>query len=230
VSALAQAAPDASVGSAPGVVLLHGIGVGSWTLRKLERELRRRGFATLNLDYASRKKPIEALAEDIHAPISDFADRCNGPIHFVAHSMGGLLARLYIAKYRPARLARVVMLGTPNGGSEVADLLMGLALYRAVLGPAGLQLSTAPDPVVASLPLPDYEVGIIAGCRTISPIASLLVLPRPNDGKVSVASSKLANMADHTIVKASHPGLTRHPAAIEQTIAFLRAGRFTSAA
>jgi hypothetical protein len=144
--------------------------------------------------------------------------------------MGGLLARLYIAKYRPARLARVVMLGTPNGGSEVADLLMGLALYRAILGPAGLQLSTVPDAALAGLPLPDYEVGIIAGCRTLAPLTSLLVLPRPNDGKVSVASSRLANMADHVTVKATHPGLTRHPAAIAQTIAFLSAGRFKSPA
>jgi len=230
VSAQAQASLGSCVDSTSGVVLLHGIGVGSWTLKKLERALQRRGFATLNLGYASRKKPIEALAEDIHPPIADFAKQCNGPIHFVAHSMGGLLARLYVAKYRPARLARVVMLGTPNGGSEVADLLMGLAIYRAILGPAGLQLSTALDPVLASLPPPDYEVGIIAGCRTIAPITSFLVLPRPNDGKVSVASSKLANMADHTIVKASHAGLTRHPAAIAQTIAFLRAGKFKSQA
>jgi pimeloyl-ACP methyl ester carboxylesterase len=213
-----------------GVVLLHGIGVGSWSLKRLERALQRRGFATLNLDYASRKKPLEALAEDIHPPIAEFAQQCDGSIHFVAHSMGGLLARLYIANHRPARLARVVMLGTPNGGSEVADLLMDLSIYRAVFGPAGLQLSTAQDPVLAALPPPDYAVGIIAGCRTIAPIASLLVLPRPNDGRVSVASSKLADMADHVIIKASHTGLPRHPAAIDQTIAFLRAGRFRSPA
>jgi pimeloyl-ACP methyl ester carboxylesterase len=211
------------------VVLLHGIGVGSWTLKKMERALQRRGFATLNLGYASRRKPLEALAEDIHQAIAAFTQQCDGSIHFVGHSMGGLLARLYVAKYRPARLARVVMLGTPNGGSELADLLMGLSIYRVIFGPAGLQLSTAQDPVLAALPPPDYAVGIIAGNRAIAPIASLLVLPRPNDGKVSVASSKLANMTDHIIVKASHPGLTRHPAAIDQTIAFLHTGKFKSA-
>jgi pimeloyl-ACP methyl ester carboxylesterase len=208
------------------VVLLHGIGVGSWSLKRLDRALQRRGFATLNLDYASRKKPLEALAEDIHAPIAAFAEQCDGAIHFVGHSMGGLLARVYIARYRPPRLGRVVMLGTPNGGSEVADLLKDLSIYRAVFGPAGLQLSTDQDPVLAALPSPDYAVGIIAGCRTIAPIASAFVLPRPNDGRVSVESSKLADMADHTIVKASHTGLPRHAAAIEQTITFLREGRF----
>lgn len=212
-----------------GVVLLHGIGVGSWTLKKLERTLQRRGFATLNLDYASRRKPLEALAEDIHAPIAAFARQCDGTIHFVAHSMGGLLTRVYLSRHRPARLGRVVMLGTPNGGSEVADLLKDLSIYHAVFGPAGLQLTTVQAPVLADLPPPDYAIGIIAGCRTLSPIASAFVLPRPNDGKVSVASSKLDDMADHIVVRASHAGLPRHGVAIEQTIAFLNDGRFSPA-
>src|SRR5262249_5934014 len=160
------------------------------------------------------------------APIDAFAAQCDGAIHFVGHSMGGLLARVYISRHRPARLGRVVMLGTPNGGSEVADLLKDLSIYPAVFGPAGLQLSTTQDPVLAALPSPDYAIGIIAGCRTIAPIASAFVLPRPNDGRVSVASSKLADMADHIVVKASHTGLPNHAVAIEQTIAFLRDGRF----
>lgn len=210
-----------------GVVLLHGIGVGAWTLKKLDQALRRRGYATLNLDYASRKKPLEELAEEIHTPVAAFAEQCDGAIHFVAHSMGGLLARVYIARHRPARLGRVVMLGTPNAGSEVADLLKDFSIYRAVFGPAGLQLSTAQVPVLAALPSPDYAVGIIAGCRSIAPIASAFILPRPNDGRVSVASAKLADMADHVVVKASHTGLPRHAVAIEQTIAFLSEGRFS---
>jgi len=213
-----------------GVVLLHGIGVGSWTLKRLERALQRRGFATLNLDYPSRRKPLEALAEEIHAPVVAFAGQCDGTVHFVAHSMGGLLTRVYISRHRPARLGRVVKLGTPNGGSEVADLLKDLAIYRAVFGPAGLQLTTAQDPVLAALPSPDYAIGIIAGCRTIAPIASAFILPRPNDGRVSVESAMLAEMADHVVIKASHTGLPRNKVAIGQTIAFLHDGHFGAGA
>jgi alpha-beta hydrolase superfamily lysophospholipase len=208
----------------PGVVLLHGIARTSRSLRKLERALQGEGFATLNLDYASRKKPIEVLAADIHPHIEEFENNSGGPIHFVGHSMGGLLARLYIASYRPARLARVVMLGTPNGGSEVADLLKRLALYRAFYGPAGQQLSTDQAPALARSP--DYPVGVIAGCRSLDPIASAFILPRPNDGRVSVERSKLEGMTDHVIVRASHTGLPGHPIVIGQTIAFLRAGHF----
>jgi len=209
----------------PGVVLLHGIARTARSLRKIERALQVERFATLNLDYPSRSKPLAALAADIHPQISDFADTTS-QLHFLAHSMGGLLTRVYVARHRPARLGRVVMLGTPNGGSEVADLLKDLSLYRAFYGPAGQQLTTTPDDSLSSLPPPDYPVGIIAGISPIDPVASYLILPRPNDGRVSLQSAQLAGMADLTIVKTSHTGLVRHPAAIAQAIAFLRDGRF----
>lgn len=207
----------------PGVVLLHGIARTSASLKRLERALQATGLATLNIDYASRKKPIAALADDIHPEVARFAE-CEAPLYFVAHSMGGLVTRTYIAKYRPARLAGVVMIGTPNSGSEVADLLSGSRLYRAFYGPAGLELTTEARP--HALPAVDYPVGVIAGNRFIDPVAGLLVLPKPNDGRVSVQSAMLAGMVDHIVIKASHTGLPRHTVAIEQTIAFLRDGRF----
>jgi pimeloyl-ACP methyl ester carboxylesterase len=209
-----------------GVILLHGIGRTHRWMRRLEKALQGQGFATLNLGYASRKKPLELLAADIDGPIRRFAAEIDGPLHFVGHSMGGLLSRIYIAKYRPQRLGRVVMLGTPNGGSEIADLLHGLALYRFYYGPAGQQLTTRLDSALTSLPTLDYDVGIIAGNRSIAPVASLFKMPRPNDTMVSVESSRLDGMADHVVVKASHAGLPHHAKAIEQTIAFLREGRF----
>lgn len=218
-------APHSGDARCPGVVLLNGIARTSASLMKLERALRAAGFATLNIDYPSRSKPIAALAEDIHPAITRFAER-DAPLHFVAHSMGGLVARVYIAKHRPARLGRVVMLGTPNSGSEVADLLRGSLPYRKFYGPAGLELTTTPATAPNALPAIDYPVGVIAGSRFIDPVAGLLVLPKPNDGRVSVQSAGLAGMADHIVVKTSHTGLPRHAAAIAQTIAFLREGRF----
>jgi pimeloyl-ACP methyl ester carboxylesterase len=217
-------APQSGDARCPGVVLLHGIARTSASLTRLERALRASGFATLNIDYASRRKPIAALADDIHPEVARFAER-DAPLHFVAHSMGGLVTRAYIAKYRPDRLAGVVMLGTPNGGSEVADLLSGYRLYSAFYGPAGLELTTSTLRSDA-LPAVDYPVGVIAGNRFIDPVAGLFVLPTPNDGRVSVQSAMLAGMADHIVVTASHTGLPRHAATIEQTIAFLRDGRF----
>ncbi len=209
-----------------GVVLLHGISRTARSFRKMQAALGREGYATLNLDYESRRKALDALAEDIHPAIELFSGGIGGSVHFVCHSMGGLLARVYLAKYRPRRLGRVVMLGTPNGGSEIADSLKNLAAYRAFFGPAGQQLVTRRDAALdAMLPAIDYPVGIIAGDRSIYPISSVM-LPRPHDGRVSVANTRLDGMADHVVVRTSHPWLVRNGEAIEQTIVFLRRGRF----
>jgi pimeloyl-ACP methyl ester carboxylesterase len=192
----------------------------------MQAALEAAGFATLNQDYASRRKALEALADDIHPAVVGFANGIDGSVHFVCHSMGGLLARVYLARYRPQRLGRVVMLGTPNGGSEIADRLKDFTAYRAFFGPAGQQLGTLRDAAIdAILPSVDYSVGIIAGNRSIYPISSF-VLPKPHDGRVSVENTGIDGMADHIVVGTSHPWLVRNREAIAQTIAFLSDGRF----
>jgi pimeloyl-ACP methyl ester carboxylesterase len=210
-----------------GVILLHGISRTALSFRKMQTALEAAGFATLNIDYPSRHHTLEALAEHIHPAVALFAAGSEGQLHFVGHSMGGLLTRVYISKYRPQRLGRVAMLGTPNGGSEIADRLKNVSLYRAWFGPAGAQLVTRRDAATDALfPPVDYPVGIIAGNRSGDPISSRL-LPKPHDGRVSVENTKLDGMADHIVIGTSHPWLPGNRAAIAQTIAFLRDGRFS---
>ena len=158
------------------------------------------GFATLNQDYASRRKALEALAEDIHPAIQRFADGVDGSVHFVGHSMGGLLARVYIARYRPKRLGRVVMLGTPNSGSEIADRLKTSWRLPRLFGPAGQQLGTQRErgrrrnAATGRLSRRHHRRKSVdlSGGRTM--------LPKPHDGRVSVANTKLEGMADHVVV------------------------------
>jgi pimeloyl-ACP methyl ester carboxylesterase len=209
-----------------GVVLLHGISRTHRSFRKMQAAIEAAGFATLNVGYASRRQPLEMLAADIHPAIARFTASLEGSVHFVGHSMGGLLARVYIATNRPKNLGRVVMLGTPNGGSEIADRLKDVSLYRAWFGPAGQQLVTRRDTALAALfPPVDYPVGVIAGNRSIYPITAAL-LPKPHDGRVSVANTRLDGMADHIVIGTSHPWLASNRLAIAQTIAFLRNGCF----
>ncbi len=213
-----------------GVVLLHGIARRSASMRALQRALERAGYAVLNLDYPSRHLPLDALADSIRAAVARFEQAVPGAIHIVAHSMGGLLTRVHLARRRPARLGRVVMIGTPNGGSEIADALGAWPLYRLVFGPAGQQLGTRRDAgFAASLGVVDYPLGVIAGNRPLSRGLSSRFIAGPNDGKVSVASTRVPGMADHLVVPASHTRLVRHPEAIRATLGFLRDGRFPQA-
>lgn len=216
--------------STDGVVLLHGIARTSVSMRVMQRALEAAGYPVLNLDYRSRHLPLDALAEAIHPSVSRFAAAMPGAVNVVAHSMGGLLARAYLARHRPARLGRAVMLGTPNGGSEIADLLRAWPLYRAVFGPAGQQLVTAQGAELLNLfGTVDYEVGIVAGSRPMNPLAAAWLLPGPNDGKVSLASTRLAGMADHLVIPTSHTRLASHPEAVAAALRFLRGGAFGAA-
>jgi hypothetical protein len=219
--------PTPSRRPSEGVIFLHGISRSFRSFIKMQQAVEAAGFATRNIGYPSRHKALSALADDIHPAITPFAEANEGCTHFVCHSMGGLLARVYLARYRPSRLGRVIMLGTPNGGSEIADRLKDRLAYRLYFGPAGQQLVTLRDATTeALLPAVDYPVGIIAGDRTLDPIASRFMLTGPNDGRVAVARTKLDGMADHVVIRASHALMIRNPVAVDQTIAFLRDGRF----
>jgi pimeloyl-ACP methyl ester carboxylesterase len=209
-----------------GVLLLHGISRTARSMKPLERALRAQGFAVCNLDYPSRRGSLEQLADGAAAAVARFAAGLDGPLHIVTHSMGGLVARVLIARHRPARLGRVVMLAPPNGGSEIADMLHRLFLFRWWFGPSGAQLVTRRSAALRDLlGSVNFELGVIAGNRSLYPLASV-ALPKPHDGRVSVAATRMAGMRDHLTLPVSHTLIMRDATAIAQTLAFLRTGRF----
>lgn len=211
-----------------GVLLLHGHGRTGLSMGFLGAELGADGFATLAPSYGMRRSMDGILA--LLAPrVAAFEATLDGPLHIVTHSLGGLVARGLIAQHRPARLGRVVMLAPPNGGSELADLLFELKLSAAVLGPVGGMLRTGRLRADAALQGPvDYPLGIVAGALGVNLVPERL-LPRPNDGKVSVAATRLDGMADHVVVPVPHSLMPVHPASVGQVRAFLRDGRFAQA-
>jgi pimeloyl-ACP methyl ester carboxylesterase len=208
------------------VLLLHGIARTSASLAKLARSLDAAGFVTLNLDYPSRKQSLADLADHVHKEAAPFLAQPGGQAHVVTHSMGGLLARVYIARHRPPDLGRVVMLGPPNAGSELADLLARHQLYRSYFGPAGQQLGTDTEGKLSRLlGTVNYPVGVIAGDRALD-LLGWLLLPRPNDGRVSVDRTHVGGMAAHVTVHATHALMVRNAEVIRHTIQFLRYGKF----
>ena len=207
------------------VILLHGMVRTSASMGRMEHALKEAGYNVANVNYPSRDLNIQELAPiAIEQGLAGCPD--NNDIHFVTHSLGGILLRYYLAHHTMPQLGRVVMLAPPNKGSQVVDRLKDMPLYKAVNGPAGLQLGTDGNSIPAALGPVDFETGVIAGTKTVNPILSRF-LPNPDDGKVSVDNTKVDGMSDFITVPHSHPFIMRAPIVIEQTITFIQTGRFS---
>jgi hypothetical protein len=194
----------------------------------MEEALIERGYRTANIDYPSRKHPIEVLAP---MAVGEGLEACadSDAVHFVTHSLGGILIRYYLQDHSIDTLGRIVMLAPPNQGSEVVDAYRDVPGYEAFNGPAGLQLGTDDDSVPRALGPVDFELGVVAGRDTFNPILSQF-LPNPDDGKVSVESTKVEGLVDHVVVDRSHPFIMKAPEVIAFTISFLETGRFADTA
>ncbi|MCE2570953.1 esterase/lipase family protein [Motilimonas eburnea] len=215
---------ERAIGSKQSVILLHGLARTPRSLNKLAKHLRAQGYHVVNLGYPSRHHKIEALAEQV---IPNALAQCpsDHQVHFVTHSLGGILVRAYLANHALANLGRVVMLAPPNQGSEIVDKLGHLSLFKWINGQAGLQLGTDEMSMPKRLGAVDYELGVIAGTRSINLILSTL-MPRPNDGKVSVASTKLNGMTDHLTLPVTHTFLMTNRRVLNAISAFLAKGCF----
>jgi pimeloyl-ACP methyl ester carboxylesterase len=198
--------PSAITGKSECVILIHGLGRTYRSMRKIEDSLLGAGYITVNLDYPSRKKTIESIASE-YVPLATGKCRNSNAesIHFVTHSMGGIVARKAIKDSKPDILGRVVMLSPPNQGSLVAEALKERWYYQLLNGPSGLQLTTSPDSLPNRLGPVDYPVGVIAGDKPAFFDEWLLdIFTGDSDGKVSVERTKIEGMSDFLIVHKSH--------------------------
>jgi len=209
------------------VILLHGLARSARSMEKLASRLQDAGYRTANIDYPSRVYGIAALANlALDAGLEECRKSGEGKISFVTHSLGGILVRQYLLNKNIPELFRVVMLGPPNQGSEVVDNLRSMPGFAQLNGPAGLQLGTGAKDVPRTLGAVDFDLGVIAGTRTINLILSLY-LPNPDDGKVSVESAKVEGMCDFLTLPVSHALIMRNDPVIDQVQYYLRAGRFS---
>ena len=209
------------------VVLLHGLRQSSESMEEMEDSLRIRGYSVINVDYRSTDHTIEYLASVVLNDILEpYIKSTPTKIHFVTHSMGGIIVRYYLKHHELPNLGRVVMVCPPNRGSELVDLLKDQTVLKRIYGPAAAQLSLDKGSLVQNLGPVNFELGIIAGNVSYNPIYSAL-LPGPDDGVVTVESTKLEGMNDFIILPLSHGFIMKNEDTIAQVIHFLKHGVFS---
>jgi len=227
---LSACAQDTAPAAKPNecVVLLHGLGRTAFSMQTMKRSLEGNGYYVANVDYPSRDHKIEVLAP---LAIEDGLDQCaensgTSTVHFVTHSLGGILVRVYLAENTIANLGRVVMLAPPNQGSQAVDEMEGIPGFDWLNGPAGYQLGKGPESLPLRLGVPEFDFAVIAGDRTIDPITSA-ILDDPDDGKVSVSDTRLEGMRDFVVMPVSHAMIMQDRDVIRLVMNYLARGSFS---
>lgn len=208
------------------VVLLHGLGRTELSMALLGTRIEDGGYHVVNVGYPSKEETLEELTERLHREILVCCPARRRDVHFVTHSMGGIIVRNYLAKHSPDHRGRVVMLSPPNQGSEVADAFQDSPLMRTIMGETGLALGTDTTDIPRSLGPADFELGILTGRLSLDPIGSWLI-PGPDDGKVSIEAARLEGAVAFKVVDASHTFIMNDLEVAREVLRFLRTGRFS---
>ena len=201
------------------VVLVHGLWVRGWIMTLLGLQLRRCGFHTIIFSYPSMRAPLSQNA----LLLSRFVAAIAAPrIHFVGHSLGGLLLLQMLAEHPEPRAGRVLLMGSPYHASYAASKLARITLGRWLIGRSMRQWLEQKAPACPQ----QHEVGSIAGCLSLGIGKLLGGLPYPNDGVVAVEETRLPAASDHVVLNVSHTGMLFSTRVARQVCAFLRQGHF----
>lgn len=202
------------------VVLLHGMGRSRASLWMLERHLQQAGFETCNFPYAPPTQSLDAISDRLHLFIQENVHTTR--YHLVGHSLGNIIVRNGFKKtYRPG-LGRIVMLAPPNQPADLAQRFKDVFLYQWITGDSGQKLSS--EDFYKNLPVPTVEFGVIAGDR-----GPKLLFKEPNDGIITVESTKLPGMKDWILLHHTHTFMMNSGDTAECCQRFLRTGQFSEA-
>jgi len=208
------------------VVLLHGLWRSALSMKGLQWQLEESGYHVVNLTYPSLDHPVSELAAlAIEQSLAVCRELGLEQVDFVTHSLGGILVREYVAQRDIPGLRRVVMLGPPNGGSQLADYVDSTSVLEFFMPQAVAQLGTSESSVPRQLGRVDFELGVIAGTSNWLPF--LPGLPDgPSDGTVAVAETIVPGMMDFLEMPVGHTFMMWDDEVIAQVLFFLEHGHF----
>ncbi len=208
------------------VILLHGLAMSSLIMTPLALYLEEQGYIIHNINYPSTSKTIEGIASEYIRPVVEsIRNKNEGDIHFVTHSMGGIVARYYLTMYPGSPITSMVMIAPPNRGSTMAEVLKKYKVARWFFGPSLIQLSTGSGSILHSLDPLKIPTGVIAGSASMNPVNSL-ILKGDDDGTVAVSHTPVKGMRDFVVLPRSHSGILFDKKVYELVMRFLRGGSF----
>lgn len=200
------------------IVLVHGLWYRSWSMHLLRKRLHAAGQRVFCFSYPTMIRPHTVNATHL----AEFCRKnCTQEFHLVGHSLGGLVILHMLAAHPEIRPDRVVLLGTPLKGSQVAQRLSGLPVARLLLGQAAASLASGASAVPAGLSL-----GVIAGTSGWGLGRMVSQLDKPNDGTVAVAETVTGSVSDHVQIPVSHTGMLFSRETAEQVANFIARGVF----
>jgi len=208
------------------VVLLHGLARGPWSMALLGRRLAKAGFRVHNLSYPSRPESLDEAVQALRQAVDRRRLAESEGLNWVTYSLGGLVARSYLARFRPEGRDRMVMMAPPNQGTPIVDSIGHFRVFRLAFGELATQLGTASDSVPSRLEALRAETGVIAGNRWINPVGGWL-LDEDHDGTVTVDGTRLPGLADHLVLPHTHSFMMNAPRVAAEATHFLRHGRFS---
>lgn len=217
------------------VMLLHGLVRSRKSMEGLGSYLREESdFTVINVSYASTRHELDQHAAALARVIENLDPRVT-EINFVAHSLGNLVIRRYLADQTNAgqgrspdpRIKRIVMLAPPNNGARLAERFRHNQIFKAIWGKSGVELASSWVELEQQLATPACEFGIIAGGRG-EPTGNNPLLPGDDDFVVSVEETRLPGASDFSLVPAAHALIMDQPLVQERVLRFLREGYFIS--
>ena len=199
------------------VILAHGLWVPGLAMQPLAARLERAGFRCHIFSYMGALRPMEAHVERLARMA-----RALGPAHFVGHSLGGMLVLELLTRHAEIAAGRVVLLGTPAGGSYAGRRIARYRLGRRIFGHSAALWREGRAPRWAR----SESLGVIAGSLPLGLGRMFGRLPGVNDGAVCLEETTIEGMAARTVLPVGHSAMLISARVAAQVAAFLSDGKF----